>query len=56
MQIYPQKLKDMGRRRPWTERVLRWARMQPVDLHGALAAALKARDSPVTHECADEST
>ena len=54
--IYPQKLKDMGRWRPWTERVLRWARMQSTDLHGALAAALKARESPVMHECAEEST
>ena len=46
----------MGRWRPWTERVLRWARMQPIDLHGDLAAALKAREGPVTHECTEEST
>ena len=28
--IYPADLKDMGRWRPWAERVLRWARMQMV--------------------------
>ena len=41
--IYPADLKGMGRWRPWTERVLRWSRMQSVELHAALQAALKAR-------------
>ena len=49
-EIYPSDLKDMGRWRPWTERVLRRARMQSVDLHAALTAALKARQAPVTQE------
>ena len=40
--IYPADLKDMGRWRQWTERVLRWARMQSVDFHAALLAALKS--------------
>ena len=53
--IYPQQLKDMSRWKPWAERVLRWARMQSSDLHGALAEAMKSRESPVVHECADES-
>ena len=26
--IYPQPLKDMGRWKPWSERVIPWARMQ----------------------------
>ena len=54
--IYPQKLKDMSRWRPWTERVIRWAKMQSTDLAAAPIQALKARDSPVTHSCAEEST
>ena len=54
--IYPQKLKDMARWRPWTERVIRWAKMQSTDLAAALIQALKARDAPVTHSCAEEST
>ena len=41
--IYPSDFKDMGRWRPWTERVLRWSRMQSVELHAALYAALMAR-------------
>ena len=45
-----QKIKDVGRWCPWTERVLRLARVQSPDLHAALSAALKARDTPVTHE------
>ena len=53
--IYSPDLTDMGRWRPWTERVLRWARMQYADLHAALQAALKSRSVPVTHECGDES-
>ena len=54
--IYPIKLSDMGRWRPWTERVIRWAKMQSSDLAAALASALKSRDVPVTHSCAEEST
>ena len=46
----------MGHWRPWTERVLRWARIQSVEWHEALAAALKAREAPITHDCADKST
>ena len=38
-----------------TERVLRWARMQSPDLHAAPAAALKAGDALVAHDCAGES-
>ena len=53
--IYPQPLKDMGRWNPWSERVLRWARMQSPKLHAALSEALRTRDRPVVHECADES-
>ena len=52
--IYPSDLKDMGRWRPWTERVLRWARMQATDLHAALTAGLKARQDPVAHDGGDE--
>ena len=37
--IYPQKIKDMSRCRPWTERVLRWAKMQSPELVAALGAA-----------------
>ena len=54
--IYPAKLTDMGRWRPWTERVIRWAKMQSTDLAAALAEALKSRDTPVAHSCAEEST
>ena len=54
--IYPQKLKDMARWRPWTERVIHWAKMQSPDLAAALISALKSRDGPVTHSCAEEST
>ena len=39
--IYPQPLKDMGRWKAWSERVLRWARMQSVDLHAALSEVLR---------------
>ena len=53
--IYPQPLKGMGRWKPWSERVLRWARMQSPELHAALSEAMKTRDRPVVHECADES-
>ena len=53
--IYPQPLKDMGRWKPWAERVLRWARMQSGELHAALTEALRSRDNPVTHDCGDES-
>ena len=53
--IYPHPLKDMSRWKPWAERVLRWARMQSSELHAALSEALKTRDRPVVHECADES-
>ena len=53
--IYPRKLKDIHRSRPWTERVLRGAMMQSPDLHGALAAALKARNNPFAHDVGDES-
>ena len=56
MKIYPAKLTDMGRWRPWTERVVRWAKMQSPELAAALMAALKARDTPVAHSCAEEST
>jgi len=52
--IYPAYLKDMGRWRPWTERVLRWARMQSADLHAALPQALKSHSAPVSHDCSDE--
>ena len=52
--IYPSDLKDMGCWRPWTERVLRWARMQSNDLHAALTAALKARKKAVAHDVVDE--
>ena len=54
--IYPIKLTDMGRWRPWTERVVRWAKMQSPELAAALSAALKARDTPVVHSCTEEST
>jgi hypothetical protein len=54
--IYPIKLTDMGCWRPWTERVVRWAKMQSPELAAALLAALKSRDTPVTHSCAEEST
>ena len=54
--IYPIKLTDMGHWRPWTERVVRWAKMQSPELASALTAALKARDTPVAHSCAEEST
>ena len=54
--IYSIKLKDMSRWRPWTERVIRWAKMQSPDLAAALAEALKARNAPVTYSCAEEST
>ena len=53
--IYLPDLQDIGRWRPWTERVLRWARMQSSELHAALQQALKSRSVPVTHECGDES-
>ena len=53
--IYPQPLKDMGRWKAWSERVLRGARMQSPELHAALSEALRTRDRPVVHECADES-
>ena len=53
--IYPQPLKDMSRWKPWSERVLRWPRMQSPDLHAALTEAMKSRDHPVVHECVDES-
>jgi hypothetical protein len=53
--IYPQPLKDMGRWKPWSARVLRWARMQSPELHAALSEAMRARDRPVIHECADKS-
>ena len=53
--IYPQPLKDMSRWKAWVERVLRWARMQSVELHAALLEATKSRNGPVTHECGDES-
>ena len=45
--IYPQPLKDMSRWKPWSERVLRWARMQSPDLHAALTEAMRPRDRPV---------
>ena len=44
--IYPIKLKDMSRWRPWTERVIRLAKMQSPELAAALTAALKACDAP----------
>ena len=47
--IYPQPLKDMGRWKPWSERVIRWARMQSPELHAALSEVLKTRDRPVVH-------
>ena len=53
--IYPQPLKDMGRWKPWSERVIRWARMQSPELYAALSEALKTRDRPVVHECGGES-
>ena len=53
--IYSQPLKDMGRWKAWSERVLCWARMQSTDLHAALSEALRSRDAPVTHDCGDES-
>ena len=53
--IYPQPLKDMGRWKPWSERVLRWARMQSPELHAALSEAMRTGDRPVVHDCADES-
>ena len=53
--IYPQPLKDMSRWKPWSERVLRWARMQSPELYAALSEVMKSRDTPVVHECADES-
>ena len=52
---YPIKLTDMGRWRPWTERVVRWAKMQSPELAAALTAALKARDLPVVHSWVEES-
>ena len=45
----------MGRWKPWSERVIRWARMQSSELHAALVEALRTRDRPVVHECGDES-
>ena len=53
--IYPQPLKDISRWKAWVERVLRWARMQSVELHAAFLEATKSRNGPVTHECGDES-
>ena len=53
--IYSQPLKDMSRWKAWVERVLRWARMQSVELHAALLEATKSRYGPVTHECGNES-
>ena len=53
--IYSQPLKDTRRWRLWSERVLRWARMQLVDPHAALTAALKSCDAPIAHDCGDES-
>ena len=45
----------MSRWKAWVERVLRWARMQSVELYNALLEATKSRDKPVTHDCGDES-
>ena len=39
--IYPQSLKDVAKWRPWSERVLRWARMQSSELHATLSAAIE---------------
>ena len=39
----------------WSQRVLRWARMQSAELHAALVAATKARDAPIAHHVGDES-
>ena len=52
---YPQAIKDMSRWRAWSERVLRWARMQSTDLHSALVAATKSREQPIAHDVGDES-
>ena len=46
----------MARWRPWTERLIRWAKMQSPDLAAALSTALKVRDAPVTHSCVEAST
>ena len=53
--INPQPLKGVSRWRTWSELVLRWVRMQSQDLYAALLAATKARDSPISHDCGDES-
>ena len=53
--ICPQPLKDSGRWRPWSERVLRWAHMQSVGLHAALTAAMMSRAGPISHGCGYES-
>ena len=53
--IYSQAFKDMGRWKAWSERVLRWARMQSTDLYAALVAAAKSRHAPITHDVGDKS-